>query len=339
MLIPCAVADQLRWDLGYRPSLDGLRGFAVLIVMGSHFDVPLLWNGGGVGVGIFFALSGFLITSLLLEERARTGRIDLVAFYKRRARRLLPALYAVVVFWLAASSVLGALPTQWLGIVTASTYVTNWALQFGVETGAMHHTWSLAVEEQFYAVWPLVVLLAGASWRIAKWSGMALGLCVMLILGQPGIAVLAGCLLSIGLHRGMRLTVSPWFGLLGLAVIAFLTIAPFGWTLGMGVTGLVGAVILASQSGNPNWLSRALGWQPLRSVGRISYALYLWHPVLLGTAIVAGASKGPLVNLLLIALTFAVAVASWRWVESPWMRPRTRNDRSRCQRIVFARML
>lgn len=305
--------------LGYRPALDGLRGFAVLIVLGSHFDVPLLWNGGGVGVGIFFALSGFLITSLLLEERQRTGRVNLWAFYGRRARRLLPALYVVVAFWLAATWALGAFDTQWAGILTASTYVTNWALVYGVETGAMHHTWSLAVEEQFYAFWPLAIILAGLTWIVWRWAGMALGLGVMLILGQPGIALLAGCLLSVGLHRGMRLAAPWWTGALGLGAIMFLTIAPFGWTLGMGVTGIVGAVILASVSGGENRLTRALSFRPLRGAGRISYALYLWHPVLIGTAIIAGFDKGPVVNVVLIGLTFAAALASWRWVESPWL--------------------
>jgi peptidoglycan/LPS O-acetylase OafA/YrhL len=310
------------WRLGYRPALDGLRGFAVLIVLGSHFDVPLLWNGGGVGVGIFFALSGFLITSLLLEERERTGKINLLAFYGRRARRLLPALYVVVTFWLAASWALGVFDDAWPGILSAGLYYTNWALAYGVETGTMHHTWSLAVEEQFYAVWPLAVIGAGAAWYVARWAGMALGLVAMMILGQPGIALLAGCLLSVGLHRGLRLWVPAWAGGLGFAAIMFLTIAPFGWTLGMGVTGIVGAVILASLSGSESWLTRALSWRPLRGSGRISYALYLWHPVLLGTAFLLGFDKGPVVNIALVGLTFLMALASWRWVESPFLRRR-----------------
>lgn len=310
------------WRLGYRPALDGLRGIAALMVMGSHFDVPFMLQGGVVGVGIFFALSGFLITSLLIEERARTGRIDLLAFYGRRARRLLPALYAVVAFWLGASVLLGVLDSQLTGLVTASTYVTNWAVRFGIDAADMEHTWTLAVEEQFYLVWPIGIIAAGSAIRARRWVGVAIAIIAIMVLGRHGIALFAGCLLAIGLRRGLPLQLPGWAGMAAFAALAFLMATSIAWSSGQMLPAVVATVLLAALVGGENFLTRALAWAPLRGAGRISYALYLWHPVLIGGAILAGYPKGPLVNIILIGLTFAAAILSWRFVESPFLHRR-----------------
>jgi peptidoglycan/LPS O-acetylase OafA/YrhL len=141
-------ADGFR--LGYRPALDGLRGVAALLVMSFHFQIPG-WSGGFLGVDVFFVLSGFLITSLLLEEWQRSGTVCLRRFFLRRALRLFPAL--VLVLLVTAPFVSYRWPLVALG------YVANWALAFKFVTfGPISHVWSLSVEEQFYLIWPIVFL-------------------------------------------------------------------------------------------------------------------------------------------------------------------------------------
>src|SRR5919107_2026204 len=167
--------------LAHHPALDGIRGLAVAAVLAFHGGVAVL-HGGFLGVDAFFVLSGFLITSLLFAEHASTGRIDLRAFWARRARRLLPALLLVLAVVLPLSR--WAMPPEELAALRADAlaalaYVANWRLMdrgggYFAETAApspLQHTWSLAIEEQFYLVWPLlVVALLLATRRIA---GMA----------------------------------------------------------------------------------------------------------------------------------------------------------------------
>ncbi len=168
-------ADPQPARFGYRPGLDAIRALAIAVVVASHLD-GLDDRGalGWPGVTVFFVLSGFLITRLLLEERARTGGIDLRSFWRRRAARLLPAAFLVIlVVTLASPSIPRA--------IAAGTYVTNWVLISGVVIlGPLSHYWSLAVEEQFYLLWPLalpflvrprLLLLAATAitlWRIVQ---------------------------------------------------------------------------------------------------------------------------------------------------------------------------
>src|SRR5258706_1211587 len=153
----------VNFKLGHRPTLDGLRGVAVLMVMLSHTDLTWLSTSGGfVGVHVFFVLSGFLITSLLLEEHGKTGTIRIGPFYPRRALRLLPAIAvlmiaALVVAWASGSS--SELKDVGTSVVMMLTYSTNWfriSGQFPSES--LGHAWTLAVEEHFYIAWPLVLL-------------------------------------------------------------------------------------------------------------------------------------------------------------------------------------
>src|SRR5262249_25897924 len=143
--------------LGYRPALDGVRALAITGVVLAH---AYRWPpGGGFGVDLFFVLSGFLITTLLLEEHAAHGRISLVDFYRRRAFRLLPALYTLLLVYLAIVVVRGEF-TEWfrpLSALAAFFYATNLveATGWGID-GPVRHLWSLAAEEQFYFVWPLL---------------------------------------------------------------------------------------------------------------------------------------------------------------------------------------
>src|SRR5215204_412439 len=163
-----------KFKLGYRPSLDGLRGVAVLAVITLHAYIPftlpnnikILGNGGFLGVDIFFVLSGFLITALLLQERESNGRIGLKNFYARRALRLLPALFVFVavcvlhsIFFRTPEESSGALGD----IAVITFYLSNW---IPTNLYSLRHTWSLAVEEQFYLIYP--VLLIGMIWLIER---------------------------------------------------------------------------------------------------------------------------------------------------------------------------
>ncbi|HEX9374576.1 MAG TPA: acyltransferase, partial [Roseiflexaceae bacterium] len=154
--------------LPYLPGLDGLRAIAVLAVLLYHADLPWM-PGGFLGVEVFFVVSGYLITGLLLAEREQTGRVNLGAFWLRRARRLLPALFALLAATLAFAVLF--LPDEVAGlrgdVLAALGYVTNWGLIFSQRSyfetvgrpPLLQHLWSLAVEEQFYLLWPLLLLL------------------------------------------------------------------------------------------------------------------------------------------------------------------------------------
>ncbi len=179
------VAASPQFRLGYRPALDGMRGVAVLVVVGLHMYVPFL-AGGYLGVDIFFVLSGFLITSLLLEEWRRSGRISFRDFYLRRALRLLPALFAFLLI-LQAYILLRMRGDEFWQMEKASlavlAYFGNWAKAYGVDLRALNHMWSLAVEEQFYFVWPVIFLLLLRIRRNPSWIVYAL------ILAIGGIAL------------------------------------------------------------------------------------------------------------------------------------------------------
>lgn len=158
---------RVRKSVSFRPDIEGLRGIAVLLVVAFHSHIPL-WRAGFLGVDIFFVLSGYLITALLLQELESSGTLSLVGFYARRARRLLPAAAVVVVFVVVAGIFLLSPIEQIRYSKTAlatTLYVSNlWFIRqssdyFAADTAnnPLLHTWSLAVEEQFYFVWPVLV--------------------------------------------------------------------------------------------------------------------------------------------------------------------------------------
>jgi peptidoglycan/LPS O-acetylase OafA/YrhL len=215
----------------HRPELDGLRGIAILVVLAAHTGVPgFADGGGGAGVTLFFVLSGFLITSLLLAEKSRYGRVDLRAFYVRRALRLFPALAAALIV-VALLAVTGLMPQDArvgvdYRIVLAGVvcYVANWVWVAGQPIGMLSHTWSLAVEEQFYILWPALLLLGLRLGR--RWFAMIVLLLIFadipyrLILDlnggfahvfvgtdTRGDALLFGCVLALLERAGMWLQV------------------------------------------------------------------------------------------------------------------------------------
>jgi peptidoglycan/LPS O-acetylase OafA/YrhL len=297
--------------------LDGLRGLAVILVTGVHFGVPGFAHGGATGVAMFFALSGFLITSILVEEWRRSRTVDVVWFYTRRARRLLPALITMLVVVGAIAAMSGRLEEFMPSAVVAALYVGNWAFWYHwIEPGPVTHAWTLGVEEQFYLAWPAVIVLA-ARWKVLA---AALAIIVALVLQQGGIAILAGSSLAIALHAGWMRRTPPWLGALALAALLLPSVFGMQRAPGIALMGLMSVPLIGALL-EPTWFTRSFA--PFRGVGRISYGLYLWH--------VPMAWLLPVDPLPLLGLTFAAATASWVLIERPgsmlW----------RCLRLVVSR--
>jgi len=345
-------SDPAPLHLGYRPPLDGLRGVAILAVMAFHGG---LIRGGFLGVDLFFVLSGFLITTLLLEELRRTGSIHLGQFYARRALRLLPALFALVI---ACSLVVvttgGAEEAEFFASAALWVifYLANWASFFGYPLHVLRHTWSLAIEEQFYFLWPaLLVLLVRVTASRARLLVLVLsgvGVSVLLRLWQwvapepvtqlyarldwRGDSLLVGCALGV-LAAGNWLPASrPARGwLLGGAVAGAVVLAAAflgaSWDAlymhGGGATLValsVGALIVEVLVAPAGWMARLLAFGPLVRTGRISYGLYLWHfPIFFALSGLAYQQIHPTLPHVLLAsvVTFLVAEASFRFLETP----------------------
>jgi peptidoglycan/LPS O-acetylase OafA/YrhL len=294
---------------GYRPDLDGLRAVAILLVIAGHASWPIANDAGTVGVTVFFVLSGYLITGLLVHERLRTGRIDLPDFYRRRARRLLPALVAVMA-GVSVISLTGAWqPAPLLtGIVAASFYVTNWFSQ-SVDAGPLSHTWTLAIEGQFYLLWPAAMILFPRYVGQICVAGIAIAIVGRMILDPFTAyfatvtrmdALLLGCLIALLASRTPSRT----------GVVGLLTIAMAAMLAGRISDQLVlplaiaGAAIVCTSS----WS----GLGALSPIGRRAYGLYLWNlpMVLLFPPLPA------------VVATFASAELSYRLVERRWLRHR-----------------
>jgi peptidoglycan/LPS O-acetylase OafA/YrhL len=346
--------------LRYHPALDGLRAVAVLAVIAYH-DEPSRLPGGFLGVDAFFVLSGFLITSLLLAEYRRTSSIGLVAFWGRRIRRLLPALLLLLLAVSAYSaSHLPAIERSQLrgDALSALVYVTNWRfITSGVSYFAsvttpnpLRHLWSLAIEEQFYLVWPFVVLgclrLGRGRLRVlavASLAGAAASTFLMAARFRPidasrsyygtdtrAHALLVGALLAIVLaHRPVRTTIGRRLvaigGIAGAAATMAMLFVISGDTrfyyrggsllFAVAVAGVVASVVQAERR---TWLRAALAVGPLVWIGRISYGLYLWHwPVDVFVNSARTGTSGVSLTLVRLAITFALATASFYVVEMP----------------------
>src|SRR6516162_1784338 len=362
------------------PALNGLRGVAVAGVVAYHLQ--LSWASGGyLGVDLFFVLSGFLITTLLLEEWVGTSRVDLVAFWGRRARRLLPALFLVVAalaLYLVVNAHFGGAGAN--GLIDLSglrgealgtlLYVNNWHLIYAHQSyfaqfsapSPLQHTWSLAIEEQFYPVWPLLVLLLLRVGRRA-WRGagmvltVALGLgsgLLMALLFHPGAGVdptrvyfgtdtrlfdlMAGAALAFGAaarrqpHRQVRrgLHVAGPVAAAVLAVFWVRAGTPSGLPTnfmfegGFLICAALAAVVVAdARLVEPGRFGRALAWKPLHFIGTISYGVYLWHwPVIVYLTGTRTGLSGWSLDLARIAATLALSTASYYLVERPVRRAR-----------------
>jgi peptidoglycan/LPS O-acetylase OafA/YrhL len=324
------------WRLGHRPALDGLRGIAVLLVIAAHLGKNLGYEAGGTaGVTLFFVLSGFLITSLLLEEHDRTGHVSLRAFYARRTRRLLPALTVLLA---AVATVYVALGVPLRLLVSVVFYVANWTRANGYDIGLVNHTWSLAIEEQFYIVWPLVLILTvRRSRRALLWgslvaAGASFGLRALLYDGSGrqdriwfgtdtnAYALLAGCALALWLAgrqtKGSRPTVAAVVAA-GLVAAGWYS-STFGFSIVVPLAATVAGVAMIALLYGPG-PSGVFAATWLRYAGRRSYAWYLWHvPVLLVLRHQIGVDATTAAPLT-IAATIVLGELSWRYVEAPFL--------------------
>jgi peptidoglycan/LPS O-acetylase OafA/YrhL len=349
----------------YVPGLDGLRALAVLAVIAYH--LKLGWAQGGLlGVGIFFTLSGYLITDLLLAQQSATGRLAMLRFWQRRARRLLPALFvmlAVVAGWVALFQ-RSQLPALRGATAAALGYVSNWWLtaqsasyfaRFGPPS-TLGHLWSLAVEEQFYLIWPWLLLaglyltrakgdasrrrrLAGGSLLLAAVSAI-----LMAALYHPGydptrvydgtdtraFALVIGAALAF-LQPSRLMPAQPGrarrllqdgAGAAGLIVIAMLIwrtgqYSPFLYRGGMVLLSLATAAVVLAVVSPAGSIGPVLGWRPLRWIGVRSYGIYLWHYPVIVLSTPASGQESLLRGSLQVAATVAIAALSWRFIEDP----------------------
>ena len=325
------------------PALDGLRTFAFLAVFAYHSDYgqggPFV--GGWIGVEVFFVLSGYLITTLLLVQRDRAGTLAVGSFWLRRLARLYPALVLAVVLAAVLSIVLpradvGARP---LWAFLALTYTSDFYFAFGrTDLGVLTHTWTLAVEEQFYLLWPLV-LLAVAPRRLLRLTLVAAVAlwAVMPLLGdpagtafQPAVlsrswALLAGCALAVvllehGVPRGAARVASIAGPALVLAAVALPLALHNLWYEDLAVQPLLAvagtAAILAAVQ-QPGWLFRLLALPPLPQLGLLSYGAYLYHLPVLGLVGPVLPLRRSLGLVLCLGDTLVLAWASYRFVERP----------------------
>lgn len=347
----------------YMPGLDGIRALALLAVIAYHLHWK--WASGGfLGVGVFFTLSGYLITDLLIREWGNTGRIHLRHFWIRRAKRLLPGqllVLIVVALWLLLFN-LSRLTNVSGDLLASLFYVTNWWFifndvgyfsNFGTPSPVTHF-WSLAVEEQFYLVWPFFLLLGLRFVQSRKLIIGCILVCAvasalrMAYLYQPGLmdtsrvyfgtdtrafALLIGATVAFFLpsrlfegeianNRGLRIF---------LDVVGGISIAFLFWTIGktnlyevflyrggMVLQCIASAAVLAGAIHPSTWISRILGFKPLRWLGIRSYGIYLWHyPVLFLFFPVSGGDKSFTHTCMQIGITLIVASISWRFIEQP----------------------
>ncbi len=346
----------------YMPGLDGLRALAVFAVIAYHLNLPFA-PGGFLGVTLFFVLSGYLITDLLLSEYRQTGKINFKSFFARRAKRLLPSVLFLLICLSAYVSVFHPeLLTNFKSeLLPAALFFSNWwyiltdVPYFGsyATPNLLTHFWSLAVEVQFYVVWPALLLL-GHRFIKTKWilaaitAAMAvLSAMLMAILFQPGTdpsrvyygtdtraySLLLGAFLAFiypsakmaqpkqnRTHRIITETV----GFCSLAAVLFMThyitqSDNFLYFGGMFVFSAVSALLIAAAVSPSSLVSKVFSWRPLRFIGQISYGVYLWHfPIIvLSNALVPRTRIHVGLTALQITASILLAAASYYFIENP----------------------
>lgn len=346
---------------GYMPGLDGLRTLAVFAVVAYHLDAS--WMPGGLlGVNLFFVLSGYLITNILLNQWVDKGTIDLKEFWIRRARRLLPALFTMlagVMLWLRFFAPERLAPLKWEALA-ATFYTSNWYLIFHEVSyfesfgpaSPLGHLWSLAIEEQFYLLWPILVGLGLRHFKgrkglirgtvaIAVISAVAMALIYM-----PGqdpsrvyygtdtrvFALLVGAVSAMVWPSrkanenlaGKRRIALDGMGFIGLLILLFMLVKtnqyqPFLYQGGLLIFSLVTALVVMAIAHPASRLGRIFGWRPLRWLGESSYGIYLWHyPVIVLTNPVVSTGEPNLLHIIWqMAVTLLLATVSRYLIEEP----------------------
>lgn len=340
------------FKLNYSPPLDGLRGIAILSVMLFHADAPFL-KGGFLGVDLFFVLSGFLITSLLVAEFDAHGTITLKDFYIRRILRLIPALMLLLLVFCLLSFLLltsEKANRNYVDALISLAYVSNWARAFSMHPpDYLGHTWSLSIEEQFYILWPIVLLFllrvstrrfyivliaiatASISWLL-RVSLLESGATLERLyngLDTRADALMAGCAVGTALMSGLltrkknrknlllNLTALVSFGVLCVFLILGDWQSPFLYQFGFSIIELLTVILIIDVLTNPESIMRKfLEIKGLVWVGSISYGLYLWHYPIFRLLFDFNYSWST-VFIIGFPATFAVAAASYYLMEKP----------------------
>jgi len=336
--------------LDYRPEIDGLRAVSVLSVIFYHAEFEL-FGGGFVGVDVFFVISGYLITSIIFVE-LKEGKFSLINFYERRIRRIFPALFIVMLtcmlfawLWFLPSDFKAYAQSQ----VAVSMFASN--ILFWLQTGyfdtagelkPLLHTWSLAVEEQFYLIYPvgLVVLfryfrrwiltsifiVAFLSFVFAQWASYKSQALAFYFLPARIWELLVGAIMAIILiYRREWLSRLPLretcaslgFLLIAYSVFVFDSSTPFPGFFALLPT--VGAALIIVFGERDTWIGRLLGFKALVGIGLLSYSAYLWHHPIFAFARYQGfQTRSQYIPYLLLAITFGLAFLSWKYIEIPF---------------------
>jgi peptidoglycan/LPS O-acetylase OafA/YrhL len=340
----------------YLPHVDGLRAFAVLPVVLFHLGAQWI-PGGFVGVDTFFVISGYLITGILWREMnpepGDPRRFSIWVFYQRRALRILPALVVVFAAVVVTSAFVqspaaqAALGSQ---VLAATLFVSNfyfWQNEdyFAADPSSqpLLHTWSLAVEEQFYLLFPLLLLLVARWMRqrvllvLSAIIALSLAASIVVTAHEPGTAFYllptrawelgAGALLAVWQLRRGRTSSNPWIAAVGLVLVVgsvFLIDKSMPFPGAVAIAPVLGAALLIGWA-RGTWVGRVLEFSPLIYIGTISYSLYLWHwPVIVFWRTMTGNAIDPIEMVGLFAASFLLAAASTAFVERPFRTKRIR---------------
>jgi peptidoglycan/LPS O-acetylase OafA/YrhL len=332
----------------YRPDIDGLRAVAVLSILLFHLDVSA-FGGGYVGVDIFYVISGYLITTIIIRELA-AGEFSIARFYERRVRRILPALVVTLVATLLAGALMLG-PDQFSDLARSAGATTlfgsNFFFYFGAgyfdgpsELKPLLHTWSLAIEEQFYILFPFLLILISSklSGRYAPWliliAVLSLAASVIgtgadenaafFLLPFRGWELLIGSILALGVvpqladKRLLNALSAAGLAMMLFSILAYSSATPFPG-IAAAVPTLGTALVIYTGIGNETAVNRLLSARPMVFVGLISYSLYLWHwPAIVYAKLYLINEPTDLEKLAILVATLIVATLSWRFVETPF---------------------
>lgn len=348
--------------MNYRREIDGLRALAVIPVILFHAGFSL-FAGGYVGVDVFFVISGYLITGIVMNDIER-GTFSIADFYERRIRRILPALFLVlstcvpVAFWLLLPAELKEFSQSLVAVATFSSNVLFW-LQTGYFEGAAElkpllHTWSLSVEEQFYLFFPLLLVMTwrwGRKWVVAlvsiaavtslflaEWGALNKPIAAFFLLPTRAWELLSGALVAFYMEsaarRPLSLVQSNVLASLGLFLVVY---AVFGFDTQTTFPGLhalvptVGAALMIMGAHPETWVGQLLSRPIMVTVGLVSYSTYLWHQPLFAFARHLGLQRSAVLALIgLSVLSVVLGYLSWRYVETP-----IRRNRGVSRRMIF----
>jgi peptidoglycan/LPS O-acetylase OafA/YrhL len=336
--------------LRYRPEIDGLRAIAVIPVIFFHARWNL-FRGGYVGVDVFFVISGYLITSIIVAD-LKEKKFSLIHFYERRARRILPALFFIVAICIPIAWLLllpGDLKNFARSVIAVATFSSNflfWSESGYFDTAAelkpLLHTWSLAVEEQFYILFPLILIFAwrfGRRWLIAtlatllvislgiaQWGAYASPAAAFYLLPTRGWELALGALIAIYLTDREEVVGSEWLSLAGLGLILVSVFAFGDRTPSPSLFTLLptcGVALILLYTSPKTSVFRLLSHKWLVGVGLISYSAYLWHQPLLALArnSIAFYSYKLSITITLVVLTFVLSFFSWQFIERYFRNP------------------